>query len=156
MDKLTRADSQETQKRILETFAKDLPITNRLHWLIEPYLVTHFFLFTNFISRTITGSVRFCFKCMLIKPDRAHHCSVCGTCVLKMDHHCPWVGFCCFYSCSIDWWKFCFSRLITASTLATTSFSFFSLATHWYIACTLLSHLFDILFCFGRWVKAEK
>lgn len=38
--------------------------------------------------------MRFCEKCQLIKPDRAHHCSVCGTCVLKMDHHCPWVNNC--------------------------------------------------------------
>lgn len=69
MEKLANADSQETQRRMLETFAKDLPLNNR----------------------TITGTVRFCDKCMLVKPDRAHHCSVCGMCVLKMDHHCPWV-----------------------------------------------------------------
>lgn len=35
--------------------------------------------------------VRWCRKCEAVKPPRAHHCSLCGTCVLKMDHHCPWV-----------------------------------------------------------------
>lgn len=44
------------------------------------------------------GQPRFCRKCNGPKPDRSHHCSVCGVCVLKMDHHCPWlnncVGFC--------------------------------------------------------------
>ncbi|BGP43666.1 palmitoyltransferase for Vac8p [Rhodotorula kratochvilovae] len=38
------------------------------------------------------GSVRFCRKCNVPKPDRAHHCSSCRRCVLKMDHHCPWLG----------------------------------------------------------------
>ncbi|KAF9104632.1 palmitoyltransferase for Vac8p [Mortierella sp. GBA35] len=32
-----------------------------------------------------------CSKCQHIKPERAHHCRVCKRCVLKMDHHCPWV-----------------------------------------------------------------
>ncbi|XP_017033453.1 palmitoyltransferase ZDHHC20-B isoform X7 [Drosophila kikkawai] len=70
--RLFRADSPETQKRILNNFARNLPVTNR----------------------TMNGSVRFCEKCKIVKPDRAHHCSVCSCCVLKMDHHCPWVNNC--------------------------------------------------------------
>ena len=41
-----------------------------------------------------TGELRFCKKCQARKPDRAHHCSTCHRCVLKMDHHCPWLATC--------------------------------------------------------------
>lgn len=41
-----------------------------------------------------SGQPRFCKKCQCAKPDRAHHCSACGRCVLKMDHHCPWLATC--------------------------------------------------------------
>lgn len=30
---------------------------------------------------------RKCHACMVYKPDRSHHCSVCNHCVLRMDHH---------------------------------------------------------------------
>ena len=42
--------------------------------------------------------MRYCEKCVHIKPDRCHHCSVCGVCVTKMDHHCPWVNNCVGFS----------------------------------------------------------
>ncbi|XP_044741786.1 palmitoyltransferase ZDHHC20-B isoform X3 [Chrysoperla carnea] len=72
LDRLVKCDTDQQQRRILEDFAKNLPLANT----------------------TEVGSVRYCDKCHHVKPDRAHHCSVCGKCVLKMDHHCPWVNNC--------------------------------------------------------------
>ncbi|KIJ62536.1 hypothetical protein HYDPIDRAFT_182622 [Hydnomerulius pinastri MD-312] len=36
--------------------------------------------------------VKWCRKCWAPRPERTHHCGLCGRCVLKMDHHCPWLG----------------------------------------------------------------
>ncbi|XP_071090056.1 palmitoyltransferase ZDHHC16-like isoform X1 [Haliotis cracherodii] len=38
--------------------------------------------------------VSICKKCISPKPPRTHHCSVCRQCVMKMDHHCPWLNNC--------------------------------------------------------------
>jgi palmitoyltransferase len=48
---------------------------------------------TSFTVKS-NGGMRFCKKCQARKPDRAHHCSTCRRCVLKMDHHCPWLATC--------------------------------------------------------------
>lgn len=40
------------------------------------------------------GGTRHCKWCGIDKPDRCHHCRQCQRCVLKMDHHCPWVMNC--------------------------------------------------------------
>lgn len=41
-----------------------------------------------------SGERRHCKWCGKYKPDRCHHCRVCKVCILKMDHHCPWIYNC--------------------------------------------------------------
>jgi palmitoyltransferase len=64
LDSVEGSEDVDVQKQLLEQIVidKDLPVA----------------------MRTIQGAVRYCEKCATIKPDRAHHCSVCGTCVLKV------------------------------------------------------------------------
>lgn len=38
------------------------------------------------------GRPKWCSECCNWKPDRAHHSSEIGRCVIRMDHYCPWVG----------------------------------------------------------------
>jgi len=75
-----------------------------------------------------TGDRRHCKWCGKYKPDRCHHCRVCRICILKMDHHCPWIFNCVgFYN-----YKF-FFLLIMYSAFAC-QFMFFTMWTSVYKA----------------------
>ena len=39
-------------------------------------------------------TTRICKHCHRVKPPRAYHCSICRQCVIKMEHHCPWINNC--------------------------------------------------------------
>ncbi|KAL0281571.1 UNVERIFIED_CONTAM: hypothetical protein PYX00_002518 [Menopon gallinae] len=41
-----------------------------------------------------TKYLQYCYTCLGYKAPRSHHCRKCDRCVLKMDHHCPWINTC--------------------------------------------------------------
>uniref|UniRef100_A0A914HZN4 Palmitoyltransferase n=1 Tax=Globodera rostochiensis TaxID=31243 RepID=A0A914HZN4_GLORO len=71
---LCAATNRLQMNAILERFVSDQKIVN--------------------VSRFNNGDVRYCTHCFCIKPYRCHHSSTLGHCVLKFDHHCPWVNSC--------------------------------------------------------------
>lgn len=59
------------------------------------------------------GVKRKCVACERFKPIRAHHCSTCQVCVIKFDHHCPWLANCIGINNYAHFWLFHMWAIIT-------------------------------------------
>lgn len=61
---------------------------------VMPHAAIALAVSSGFADRRDPRRPRYCKRCQAWKPERAHHCSVSGRCILKMDHYCIWVVNC--------------------------------------------------------------
>lgn len=99
------------------------------------------------IEKKQDGSGRWCRKCVKVKPDRCHHCRVCQRCVLKMDHHCPWINNCVGYYNYKYFYLFILYALLILFWVSSTSFLNFLVSIASDDVLDVWSSSFMIVFC---------
>lgn len=115
-----------------------------------------------------TGERRHCKWCAMYKPDRCHHCRVCRTCILKMDHHCPWIINCVgfnnykyfylllLYSCISCWYMaFTMLRSVKNATEPTTEFTSMFLLFFCETMLLFMGTAVTLFFLFHSWLVAQ-
>merc|ERR1719174_3636193 len=115
-----------------------------------------------------SGERRYCKWCAKYKPDRCHHCRVCRTCILKMDHHCPWIYNCVgfrnhkyfflllLYS-ALDLWFVVITMFKSTqrATRADVPFALLFLLLFWETLASFLGILVTAFFAFHVWLMLK-
>ena len=111
-----------------------------------------------------------CQRCLKTKPDRCHHCSQCNRCILKMDHHCPWVANCIGFYNYKYFMCLLFYVSLTCQTIVFSSNSLFQaalsredmayktaffIATAYVLAC-VFGFIITFFFFFHMWLIANQ
>ena len=111
-----------------------------------------------------------CQRCLRTKPDRTHHCSQCNQCILKMDHHCPWVANCIGFRNHKFFLNMIFYASVTTLFICITAYPVFiavlasdsvdgklayAIVTAW-ILCAAFGLLITGFFCFHMWLLSNQ
>lgn len=80
--------------------------------------------------------VKKCEKCNYIKAPRVSHCSTCGKCIYKLDHHCMWTQTCIGYRNQRPFYLFTLYMMI-------------GVLQFWYSTARVVSHLSITCHFFG-------
>jgi len=117
------------------------------------------------MERKKTGALRSCKWCASYKPDRTHHCRECNFCVLRLDHHCPWVYNCVGYRNHKYFVLVLFyataellvvitmlAHTLTVNAASHRSLSYFIIGLHGVLTAALLLLLVGGFLCFHLWL----
>jgi len=82
---------------LLKTFILDagsIPIKEKTTFFLNEIILCNFTYFKEIRLNSHSVHLKYCRTCMVWRPPRTSHCSLCQGCKLKFDHHCPWIGNC--------------------------------------------------------------
>mmetsp|Transcript_45131 Transcript_45131/g.113114 ORF Transcript_45131/g.113114 Transcript_45131/m.113114 type:complete len:302 (+) Transcript_45131:3397-4302(+) len=83
-----------------KTFSSDpgiIPRSKNFLGKIDQNLILMCPQYKRFVINGCNFQLKFCETCGVWRPPRTSHCSSCNNCVMKFDHHCPWIGTCIGY-----------------------------------------------------------
>ena len=77
----------------------------------------------NFMTMLATlDCTQLCPECEILRTSRSRHCTICGYCVERFDHHCPWINNCVGVNNHTSFYIFITDIFLTLLTIFAQSF----------------------------------